>query len=309
MNTSTAFDMIITVYNDATSITTFLDMLAQQALLPENLIIVDGGSTDNSIEVINSLKYDYNFKIDLIKNRDRKNIPEGFNQGIRRSNAEYIILTCIGNTLPTNFNSTLIYNAQKNPFADILYAPVHGRKTSLISHIFTRYFLNQNSKSTLGANNRGVCLKKSIFDRVGMFLEKFLYAGEDTEFFLRCDQMNVISLCCDETYVTWHVPESLREINEKMRVNAIAELQMFSVKSLFRRHFVHLFLLAIILVISLFSNFFAVVFIFISITSIMVHRGIDIVTFFLGVYCKGVIIYFLLRYVKYRSLKYRVAEY
>src|SRR5258708_34074306 len=44
--------VVIPVLNEATSIRSLLDRLFEQTLMPEEIVITDGGSTDNTVQII-----------------------------------------------------------------------------------------------------------------------------------------------------------------------------------------------------------------------------------------------------------------
>src|SRR5659263_396804 len=43
---------IITLFNEEKDISAFLDSLFEQSALPEEIVIVDGGSTDNTLDIL-----------------------------------------------------------------------------------------------------------------------------------------------------------------------------------------------------------------------------------------------------------------
>lgn len=83
------FSIIIASYNYEKYIRSTLDSLIEQTYNNFEVIIVDDGSTDKSIEIINQyLKYHKNIK--LFTNDTNKGLPETINRGIEEAKGEYI---------------------------------------------------------------------------------------------------------------------------------------------------------------------------------------------------------------------------
>ena len=68
---------------------------------------------------------------------------------------------------------------------DGAYSPVRGLDTNDFSRSYNKQLLNGEYGQHMEiASNHGVLLKKSIFVDLNYFYEKFIYAGEDTEFYM-----------------------------------------------------------------------------------------------------------------------------
>ena len=77
-------------YNGLKFLKAYFDSLALQAEFIEEIVIVDNGSEDGSVEFIESLNENYPVDIKLIKNKENLGFAPAVNQGIRASKSEYV---------------------------------------------------------------------------------------------------------------------------------------------------------------------------------------------------------------------------
>lgn len=84
--------IICTCYNHGEFIKGALDSVRNQSYGPIELIIIDNGSKDNSVEVIrNWVKYNEDQKLRTIFHFPSINYCKAFNQGLQKANGKYII--------------------------------------------------------------------------------------------------------------------------------------------------------------------------------------------------------------------------
>lgn len=80
--------IVMPVYNGAEFLQKSIESVSKQTLNDLELICVDDGSTDNSIDVLNELKKEYDF-IKIVQQKNQGAGPAR-NNGIRNANGEYI---------------------------------------------------------------------------------------------------------------------------------------------------------------------------------------------------------------------------
>lgn len=83
--------VIVTSYNYEQYIRRTLDSLVQQTYKDFDVIIVDDGSKDNSVNIIKEFTNEYpNFKLYMHPNNENRGLVESVKLGISKSNADYI---------------------------------------------------------------------------------------------------------------------------------------------------------------------------------------------------------------------------
>ena len=90
MDKNQKISVIIPTYNSSNFIQKTLESLASQTVLPEEIIIVDDGSEDNTVEIINKwAQYKKSLNIKLKQNH-HKGPGETRNIGIQLSKGDWI---------------------------------------------------------------------------------------------------------------------------------------------------------------------------------------------------------------------------
>lgn len=105
-------------YNDANYIGTALQAICEQSFLPVEVIVVDDGSTDNSIEVINQLISKYSM-IRLIKNETNQGINYSVNRGAAASKGELIYFPSANDRILPGFFEKSVHLLDKYPQAGL----------------------------------------------------------------------------------------------------------------------------------------------------------------------------------------------
>lgn len=281
------FSIVVTTFNDCRSIRHFISDLSMQLLQPDEVVIADGGSTDDTKPIILEMSSQLNFTLRLISSDQRLNISQGLNIAIKEAKNDLIVILCAGNSYPSSFLDEMLNDHIKN-LSGVTYAKVIGERRTLFQKIFSDYFLKGTTPKDWGPSNRGVCIDKKVFIQHGLFLEQFSYAGEDTEFFRRLTLANVSFSCCDNAVLTWQEPENLHDFHKKMSVNAIADWQILGTWKIFLRSLVAAFaLLALMFTLSSVSFFWAAVIIAGCVSTLMLTKQtINILAAILGMYSK-----------------------
>ncbi len=104
--------VIVTVKNEASSIGTLLDSLGQQTVVPSEIVIVDGGSIDGTVERIQ--QYRQGLPIKLLV-REGTNISQGRNAAIEAAGGEIIASTDAGVRLVPDWLEELTRPLEEDP--------------------------------------------------------------------------------------------------------------------------------------------------------------------------------------------------
>lgn len=247
--------MICTVYNDQKEIESLLNDINRQTMIPDEIVIADGGSKDNTIELINNYGYQSKCSINLLQGK-RLNISQGFNEAIKNTKNAIIIIMSTGHRYDENFINEL-YEKYRKTNADIVFAPIRGNNKTKFSKLYNQTFLKGKYGSRIPSNH-GVLVKKDVFKKIGLFYEKFIYAGEDAEFFDRARANNLYIECAENAIMEWDVPNNLKQFQKQVKGYTIAKMQIESLQIIKKYKLTYILLVTFItsLALLLFKQYF-----------------------------------------------------
>jgi len=168
------FSLICTLLNEEKTIGNFIDSIAKQSMLPDEVIIVDGGSKDSTLRTINNKQKQYKNKLNIKVFSKKGNRSIGRNEGIIHASSEIILLTDAGCILDKNWVKEIT-----KPFThkktDVVAGYYKGTANNIFQKSLIPYVLvmsdRVNKKEFLPAT-RSMAFKRSIWKKAGGFDEK-----------------------------------------------------------------------------------------------------------------------------------------
>ena len=169
--------IITIVLNDKNNIEkTILSVLNQKDVNLE-YIIIDGGSTDGTLEIIEK----YKDQIDVFISEKDNGIVDAFNKGLKLAKGDIIGIINSGDWLEPNVMSFIKQTFERTQ-ADVVYGDVLYWKDNLPEY---RYKADHTLlKEFMSINHPAVFVKKVIYEKYGLFDETFKFAM-DYELMLR----------------------------------------------------------------------------------------------------------------------------
>ncbi|MFH1311221.1 MAG: glycosyltransferase [Nanoarchaeota archaeon] len=164
--------LICTIWNEEENIRGLLDSIKNQTMQPNEFVIVDGGSTDNTIKILKDYKKTY--KILKIIETEKCNIAEGRNIAIKNAKNDIIIGADGGGCV---YHKDWIKNMVKGFNGQIGF----GRTLPRAKDRFQRIMGRSLTKNGNYGSSRNIIFAKKIWKEVGGYPEDF-YGGEDTLF-------------------------------------------------------------------------------------------------------------------------------
>ncbi|MFB9141357.1 glycosyltransferase [Vibrio artabrorum] len=218
------FSLICTVYNEQENIESFLDSYLNQSLKADEFIIVDGGSTDDTVKILERFSNTYaklNIRIivDSLCNKKHSSAPisRGRNVAIKNTRHEIIVTTDAGCTLDPFWFETLIKPYLEKESNILCTGGVYESITTTdFSVWYSRNFMPKEEDFKLSSflpSSRNFSFRKELWEKVdGYPLGSF--AGEDTKFVLDILKLGV-DIKMTDALVLWECPRDIEEARVK----------------------------------------------------------------------------------------------
>lgn len=181
--TTPSVSLIITVFNEDQTILKLLQSIKSQTLIPQETIINDAGSTDQTVQIIS--KFSQNnpqLKIKLIK--QASNRSQGRNLCISKAKNKLIAITDAGCILDKNWLKELLAK-HKQTKAPVIAGYYQGLPKTPFQEAVVPYALvmpnKLDPKKTFLPSTRSMLITKSIWKKTGGFDNNLNYS-EDYEF-------------------------------------------------------------------------------------------------------------------------------
>ncbi|MBA3723799.1 MAG: glycosyltransferase [Candidatus Levybacteria bacterium] len=252
---------ITTIYNEETTITKFLKSLVSQTKVPDEVVIVDGGSVDQTVYLIKNFQFPKSIKkVKIIIHKGNRSM--GRNTAIKEASGEIIVCSDAGNILEKNWLKNI-----SEPFIEKHIDVVAGYYKGMAKNAFQKSLLpyvlvmpdKVNPKSFLPAT-RSVAFKKSIWEKVGGF-DEALSHNEDYAFAKKLKKIGANIVFARNAIVYWMPRNTLKQTYTMFLRFAYgdAEANIFRPKVLFLfiRYFICMLLVLLFIITKSFFMLFS----------------------------------------------------
>ncbi len=200
----TKVSVCITVFNEGDNIEKLLVSLAKQTRKPDEIVIVDGGSTDKTVQQIR--KFQRNNRKIVIKLLIKKcGIAEGRNLSINFAKNAVIALTDAG-CVPKKDWLVNLTRAFKDGSVGVVagfYKMFANTPLQAAVNIYHGIPPERFDENSFLPSARSVAFRKKIWETVGGFNENLTAGGEDTEFFYKATRTKTKIVREKEALVDW----------------------------------------------------------------------------------------------------------
>ena len=216
---SISFSAITTVFNEEGHVQSWLNSKIKQSIKPSELVIVDGGSTDNTVKCIKEfIEKHQGINIKLIQSEKRLNVAEGRNIAIMNTNSDIIVCIDSGAEYKPDFFKKITLPFTVNKDIDAVFTCYEGIDKTDSHNYFSKFFIPDWDNTDLTSfipSSRSLAFKKAKWIEAGKYPEWLTLWGEDTLFAINLRRKSSSWGYIREPLVKWNSPSEPIEIIEK----------------------------------------------------------------------------------------------
>ncbi|SEO23601.1 Glycosyltransferase involved in cell wall bisynthesis [Mucilaginibacter gossypiicola] len=207
------FSIIIPLYNCESTLQQALNSITSQGFKNYELILVDGGSNDNTQFIISNFKKAGNHHIQFISEPDR-GIYDAMNKGIDMATGQCLYFMGGDDILNSPAILDQIYNAIQNEPVDLIY----GNVTGTVSN--TKYADdNINKVLSRGIHHQGIFYKREVFNDTGKYNLKFRVAA---------DYHLTLKVFCNPAFKTKYIDLDIARFGEAGLSSSVYDYRFYS---------------------------------------------------------------------------------
>lgn len=203
--------VISTVLNEEKSIDELLGALSIQTFSPEEIVIVDAGSKDETVTRLEKYSHSLPLKVFVCPGANR---AEGRNIAIREARGD-IIASIDGGCIPyPDWLENLVSPLIEDPTIDVVsgfYEPIVRTPLQEALAVLTVPSPQDISPPDFLPSSRSVAFRRQVWEKVGGYPE-WMKSAEDTVFDLLLKRAGARFFFRPEAKVRWHIRNSLSGI-------------------------------------------------------------------------------------------------
>lgn len=201
-----SISLITTVKNEGEGIAEFLDSIAAQTEFPKEIIIVDGGSSDDTVEKIKNYS-----KFKILCFQENVNIAAGRNIAIRHASHEIIAVTDAGCRLEPDWVEKITNFPEGVDAVVGNYRPVVDSLFDACQYSVNRLFKSDDNLDNFQISSRSLAFKKRVWEEIGGYPE-WLRISEDAYFHEQMLQRRYKIVLRQDAIVEWAQRPNLKQI-------------------------------------------------------------------------------------------------
>lgn len=252
--------LICTVLNEESSIDALVDSISKQTRIPNEVLFVDGGSSDSTMAKLKKTKKKFP-QLHIRIFSEKTNRSEGRNFAIKKANYNTIAITDAGCVLDPDWLFEMVKKKLQTG-ADVIAGYYRSEPATPFEEAVVPFTLVMPDKvdplSFLPAT-RSMLISKKVFEKVGYFNPKYI-VSEDYEFAHRLKKGSVSIVFAREATVVWQPRKTLSSFYNMVRNMAAGDAQAQIIRPKVYLLFVRYICFGVIALASFVSSFAALMF-------------------------------------------------
>ncbi|GAA3896119.1 glycosyltransferase [Leifsonia kafniensis] len=193
--------LIMTLLNEASGIETFLQSLTTQTVLPSEIVIVDGGSTDSTLSILRAWQPPSGVTL-VLEELPGAGISQGRNRAIELASFEKILVTDAGTQVNSDWVEKILAGLESAEVASGFFEPLAGTFFStLIAAVITPTITEIDPEKFL-PSSRSIGFSTKAWRRGGKYPEWLDYC-EDLIFDIAMRDAGVTFRFVPDAIVRW----------------------------------------------------------------------------------------------------------
>ena len=212
-----SYSLLTTCLNESNSVIAWLESVCAQTLIPTEIIIVDGGSTDGTVQTIERWKTERRCSDSpeiILHSEGPLSISEGRNRAASLAKSAYLFFTDMGCVVDRRWAELLARAFSTQRDLDVVMGWYEVAAVTDFQKNFeflTIPHLEHLDPKTFLPSGRSVAMTKAIFTKVGGYPESLKRAGEDSLFDYNVKAAGAQLAFVPEAFVTWVAPQTWRQ--------------------------------------------------------------------------------------------------
>ena len=209
-----AVSLIATVKNEGKTIGQWLDSIGAQSRPPDEIVIVDGGSTDDTWSILQSTAARSPILMKVLQSPGA-NIARGRNLAIDAAAGPLIAGTDAGCVLSRDWLAAISGPFATDDTLDVVAGYTRGMAQTGLESVIAAYFIapvEAINAQTFLPSARSIAFTKQAWSRAGKFPEWLKLTAEDTLFDIQLKNATQRWAFVPEAQVVWRLKSTLREL-------------------------------------------------------------------------------------------------
>ncbi len=204
--------VIVPVRNEEKTILPLLESFERLTLLPKELVLVDGGSMDKTIECITRYLEGRKLPYQICLLALPEALPgRGRNEGIRKTECPLVACTDAGGTVDPRWLEELMTPMKSDDSCDMVIGNCRPDAKSFFERCTFYVYLGQGRRKEFAfSGGASVAFRKKLWSQVGGYPEA-LYPCEDKAFLEKVKKEKAHVFFSDGAFVYWRSRTTVRE--------------------------------------------------------------------------------------------------